>query len=242
MILPYEFVLFGIAFFGFMTAVNVVVAYRKGEKSYYLGAIVCLLMIHAFILVFLNRPTFAFFLIVAVGALSIAGLPKLLKAQRQELAKQLQKADLSAPLKLRDFFTNTGWLKLASKWGLRKTMFLFYLLSVVINGGIFFILSIFYAFITIEFVMIYAITFPILFTIICYRQIRNVLERGPSKNRKCGQCHSFTYLNSSICETLNLARNPFSLWFRIRLGYGLCLIKNKAVRHGASACSDYEER
>nr|NIO37440.1 hypothetical protein [Candidatus Bathyarchaeota archaeon] len=74
---------------------------------------------------------------IAAGILSIAGLPRLLKIQERELIRKLQKVDLSEPLRATDFFTNTGWFKLASTWGLWKTTCLFYLLSVLIIGGIF---------------------------------------------------------------------------------------------------------
>ena len=61
------------------------------------------------------------------------------------------------------------------------------------------------------------------------------------EKKKCGQCRYFTYLNPHVCETLNLARNPFSLWFRLRLGYGACMRKKKLIRRRASVCGDYDE-
>jgi len=80
-------------------------------------------------------------------------------------------------LKARDFLTNKGWLKLASKYGLWKTMFLIYLLSVVIIGGILFTLSTFSVFITIEYVVVYTATGPILATYIFYQALKKVLEK-----------------------------------------------------------------
>ena len=66
---------------------------------------------------------------------------------------------------------------------------------------------------------------------------------SPALEKKtCTQCRYVTYLNPYVCETLNLARNPFSLWLRLRLGYGAYLRKKKLVRHRASMCSEYEER
>ena len=69
-----------------------------------------------------------------------------------------------------------------------------------------------------------------------------VTERKPLEKKRCGQCGYFTYLNPHICETLNLSQNPFSLWFRLRFGHGVCLAKKKMVRHGKRACNDYEEK
>jgi|GEM_PF-4380542 hypothetical protein len=60
-------------------------------------------------------------------------------------------------------------------------------------------------------------------------------------NKNCGGCVWFAYLSAQLCETLNIAVNPFSLWFRICLGYGFCKGKNKLVRKGTAACDKYEE-
>jgi len=177
MSLPFELFLYGVAFFGFMAVVNAVQAYRKKEKAYYLAAMLGFVVVLAFVFAFFNQLILALILVIAAGILSIAALPKTMKAARRELAKQLQTADLSAPLRVRDFFTNVGWLKLASKWGLWKTMCFFYLLSVVIIGGIFFILSIFYNFITIGYIVSYAAAVSIFVTFLFYQQIKKVLEK-----------------------------------------------------------------
>ncbi len=175
--LPYELFLFGVAFFGFMTVVSVVQARRKKEKAYYLGALVGFVMLLAFVSASLNQLILALILIVATGILSIAGLPKMLNVQKRELAKQLQEADLSAPLRVRDFFTTKWWLKLASELGLFKTMCLYYLLCVVIIGGILFILSMFFSFMTIRYVVIYTVIFPTISAFIFYWQLKKVLEK-----------------------------------------------------------------
>jgi len=175
--MPYELFLFGVAFFGFMAVFGAVRAYRKKEKAYYLSSMAGFLAILIFVLAFLNQLILALILVVATGILSTALLPRMLKASERELAKQRQEVDLSAPLKARDFLTNKGWLKLASKYGLWKTMFLIYLLSVVIIGGILFTLSTFSVFITIEYVVVYTATGPILATYIFYQALKKVLEK-----------------------------------------------------------------
>ena len=162
-----------------MAVVNAVQAHRKRERAYYLATMVGFLVLLAFVFAFLDQLILALALVVATGIMSIAGLPKLLKIQERELTKQLQDVDLSAPLKRRDFLTNKGWLKLTSKWGSWKTMFLFYLLSAGIIGGIFFILSTFYSFITIGYIVSYTAIFPILTTLMFYRQFKKALENCP---------------------------------------------------------------
>jgi len=175
--LPYELFLFGVAFFGFLAVANAVQAHRQKEKTYYLGAMVSFLMFLIAIFILLNQVIFVLILMVATAILGVAALPKTMKATRRILVKQLQEVDLSAPLRVRDFFTNVGWFKLASKWGLWKSMCLFCPLSVVIVGGIFFTLSTFYSFITIGYVVGYTATVPILVTFIFYRQFKKVWRR-----------------------------------------------------------------
>ncbi len=175
---PYELLLFGVTFFGVMAIISAVQAHRKKEKMYYLSAIVGSAVLLAFIFAFLNQPFIALFLVIATGILSIAGLPKMLKVQERELTKRLQKTDFSAPLKKRYILSDIWWLKLASKWGLRKTMCLFYLVSMSIMGGILFILSTLYSFLTIEYVVVYTPTTSILFTFVFYQQFKKALKRN----------------------------------------------------------------
>jgi len=173
--MPYELFLYGIVFFGSMAVVNAVLARQRKEKAYYLSSMVGFLVVLIFVLAFLNQLILALILVVATGILSTALLPRMRLASEREMAKQRQKVDLSAPLKARDFLTNKGWLKLASKYGLWKTIFLHYLLSVVIIGGILFTLSTFSGFIAIEYVLVYVATGPILATYMFYRALKKAL-------------------------------------------------------------------
>jgi predicted MFS family arabinose efflux permease len=174
---PFELFLFGVAFFGFMAVFGAVRAYRKKEKAYYLSSMASFLVVLAFFFAFLNQVILALIIFVATGILGIVGLPRMLKASERELAKQRQEVDLSAPLKARDFLTNKGWLKLASKYGLWKTMFLIYLLSVVIIGGILFTLSTFSSFITIGYVASSTAIAPILVIYMFYRPFKKALGK-----------------------------------------------------------------
>jgi len=174
---PWELFLFGVAFFGFMAVVGVVQAHRKKEKVYYLSSMVSFLVTLIFVLAFLNQLILVLILMVATGILSIALLPKTQEASEREMVRQRQKADLSAPFRVRDFLTNVGWLKLASRYGLWKTMFLIYLLSVVIIGGILFTLSTFSNFITIEYAVSCTAIAPILVIYMFYRSLKKALGK-----------------------------------------------------------------
>ena len=175
--MPYELFLFGVAFFGFMAVFGAVRAYRKKETAYYLSSMVGFLAILIFVLAFLNQLILALILVVATGILSTALLPRMLKASEREMVRQRQKADLSSPLRVRDFLTNVGWLKLASRYGLWKTTFLIYLLSVVIIGGILFTLSTFSSFITIEYAVSCTVIAPILVIYMFYKPLKKALGK-----------------------------------------------------------------
>ena len=171
----YGLMLFGVAFFGFMVVVGVVKARRKKEKAYYISAMVSFLMLLSSIFVILNQFILVLALFVAMGILSVAGLPKINKAMRREL-KELQETDLSAPLRGRDLLTWKGWFKLTSRWGIRKTMCLYSLLNVGSVGAIFFTLSIF-GVISISMVWAAVLT-GIGSLIFFYRQIGKTLKRS----------------------------------------------------------------
>ena len=171
----YGLMLFGVAFFGFMTVVGVVKARRKKEKAYYISAMVSFFMLLSSIFVILNQFTLVLVLFVAIGILSVAGLPKIIKAMRREPLEELQETDLSAPLRGRDLLTWKGWFKLASRWGIRKTMCLYSLLMMGFGGAIFFTLSIL-GIISIAWATGYTIFVGIGSAIFFYRQIGKVLE------------------------------------------------------------------
>lgn len=149
---------------------------RRREKRYYFVAgMVSSLMVVAWILLVLGQILLMGILIAFIGVISIVAFPKTRKSMERESVKLAQEVDLSAPLRGRDFFTNQGWVKLASKWGLRKTMCLFYLLNMSIIGGMLFVFSTFYGFMTREYMVVYAITFSIPFTFMFYHQYKKAL-------------------------------------------------------------------
>ena len=109
---PYGLILFGVAFFGFMTVVGVVQARRKKEKAYYISAVVSFLMLLWSVLIFLNQFVLSRVPFVAWVILSIVGLPKIREAMMRESVKQLEETDFSAPLRVREFLTGKAGLNL----------------------------------------------------------------------------------------------------------------------------------
>jgi len=172
----YGLMLFGVAFFGFMVVVGVVKARRRKEKAYYIGAVMSFLMLLSSIFVILNQFILVLVLFVAIGILSVAGLPKTIELLRREPLKELQETDFSATLRGRDFLTWKGWFKLTSSWGIRKTMCLYSLLNMGGVGAIFFTLSIF-GVISMAWAAVFTIFVGIGSPIFFYRQIGKALER-----------------------------------------------------------------
>jgi len=173
----YGLMLFGVAFFGFMVVVGIVKARRKKEKAYYISATVAFLMLLSSIFVILNQFILVLVLFVAIGILSVAGLPKIIGVMRREPLKELQETDLSAPLRVRDLLTWKAWFKLASRWGIRKTLCLYSLLNMGGVGAIFFTLSIF-GMISMIWAAVFTILVGIGSPIFFYRQVGKALERS----------------------------------------------------------------
>lgn len=62
------------------------------------------------------------------------------------------------------------------------------------------------------------------------------------KRKTCSRCLFFTNSNHNLCEKLKPAHSSFSKHLRLRLGYGICVLKAKIVRRRAMTCSDYRDK
>jgi len=175
--IPYELVLFGVAFFGFMAVVNVVQAHRKQERICYLSAMISLVMVLVFVCAILNQFIPMLFMFIGAVVLSFAGFPGILKMQKRECARQFQKADISAPLRVKDFFTNVGWLKLAYRWGLKKYLLFMWLFMVLVVGGSLFAMSLWLNIMNIVYIVTYALSYSIFFAIMSYATLHSNFEK-----------------------------------------------------------------
>jgi len=173
----YGLMLFGVAFFGFMVVVGVVKARRKKEKAYYIGAVMSFLMLLSSMFVILNQFILVLVLFVAIGILSVAGLPKTIEVLKREPLRELQETDLSAPLKGRELLTWKGWFKLTSSWGIRKTLCLYSLLNMGGVGAMLFTFS-FLGMINMVWAAVFTILVGIGSPIFFYRQVGKTLERS----------------------------------------------------------------
>jgi hypothetical protein len=173
----YWLLILGLVWFGFLTVFYIIKARRKKEKTYYLGALLGSSMVFLIVLVFLNQKFLALILMAAMAVLSVATLAVVTKTQRREATVQLQEVDLTAALRLRDFFTYKGWLKLAHRWGVIKTVSFYFILTFTGVAGALYILSM-YGIGTIVSVIGNAIIASLLISITFYHIINKALKKS----------------------------------------------------------------
>lgn len=145
-------------------------AHREKDKTYYLGTIASFLMLLVCVFLILNQRLLAITLFASAGIFAIATLPISLKFLERK-SVELAQVDLSAPLRGRELLTNKGIIKLAYRWGVWKTVFLYWLLGVAILGGILHTLSLWVKSLSTAYIVSYTFTCSIFSTIMIYRQI-----------------------------------------------------------------------
>jgi len=172
---PYELLLFGVGFCSLAMIVCAVRAHREKDKTFYIGAIASFLMLLVCAFLILNQRLLAIILFAFAGVFAIVTLPMSLKLWERKSVEFAQ-VDLSAPLRGRELLTNKGILKLAYRWGVWKTIFLYWLLWWAILDGVLYTLSIWVKSLSTTYIVSYAFTSSTVSTIMIYRQITKALR------------------------------------------------------------------
>jgi len=173
---PYE-LLFGVVFCSFAMIVCAVRAHREKDKTFYIGTIASFLMLLVCAFLILNQRLLAIILFASAGVFAIVTLPMSLKLWERK-SVELAQVNLSAPLRGRELLTYTGILKLAYRWGVWKTVFLYWLLGVVSLGGILYTLSLWVESLSTAYIVSSTFTYITLYTIMIYRQITKALKEN----------------------------------------------------------------
>ena len=120
-------------------------------------------------------------------ALIVLGILVWKKFEPPRKLVELAQVDLSAPLRGRELLllNNKGILKLAYRWGVWKTFFLFWLFYGAIFGGSLYTLSIWGIPFSTRFIVSYTFVCSTITTIMTYRQITRALRA-----REIGPAHS----------------------------------------------------
>ena len=172
---PYLALFLGIALSCFVGIFGIVKARRRKEPTYYGVSGVCFLLVIAFVAALLHQFLVFFAMIGLSFVVSIVLLPKSMELQREEIGKQKQETDASAPLRLRDFLTWKAWIKLKATHGFRTTVTLFLLTTTGIVVAVvltFVVLGL----MTTLMAVFYTISFTVFYFIISYRQVWKALK------------------------------------------------------------------
>lgn len=129
----------------------------------------------------MNPPYEAIFFLSMFSSFLVA-VSIMQKKVAKELAKQLEEVDFSVPLRVRDFLAWKGWLKLAYRWGVWKTVGIYSLIVMTILAGIsYVILSVcsimnLSVYSIIKWYVGYTISATIVILTLFYRQISKALK------------------------------------------------------------------
>ena len=159
------FLLFSAFLFLIMTVGGVIRAYREKERFFYLSATMAFLMSLVGFLIFLEQILLTILVFAFMGVLTLVTWPKLIRQLDRMYAATIHEVDFSAPLRMRDFFTTKGQLKIASRWGVRKTTLLYWLFLVALTLFIASLLN----FVSMDRILVYVIPTSILPTYLLYR-------------------------------------------------------------------------
>jgi len=167
---PYWAIFLLFIFFGLACFVGIVKARRRREPTYYWVSGASFLVVIAVAAALLNQFLLSFAMIVAAGIISIGVLPRVMELYGEEIVKQKQETDVSAPLRMRDFLTWKGWIKFRAIHGLRKMLTVYILLNMGIVAA-FLLTLIALGLMTPLAAVFYAISTTVFSFVIGYRQI-----------------------------------------------------------------------
>lgn len=174
------FLLGAVVFLAFGVIVCIVRACREKDKDYYkafcLGAEVAFLALLAFVSVILQQHLLAWLFLFCGAAVAVVGMPKTDKLIERKTAEHLQGVDISAPLRARDFMHTGVLLKTAYRWGVWKTMFLFWLLWAAAIVGVVLITGLWLGWIDVDFIVACTFSSTIPMTAMYYRAISKALK------------------------------------------------------------------
>ncbi len=122
---PYAILAFGAVLSSVLIALTIIRAHRSKVKIYYVGSIICGLVLLSFISAFFLQFTLTILFIFIAFLASLASYPEIREHAVREADQQQRETNVTEPLKARDLLSWKGWYKLAFKWGILKTTVLY---------------------------------------------------------------------------------------------------------------------
>jgi len=120
-------------------------AYKTKDRMFVLPSVWCILIMLMFFFFVIENVAFAIIMILLAFITSFVWwwkypLKKWMQGppMQQAIKKELEKKKWSSkePLKLSDFASYRAWVKLASKYGMRTSLFIYYLFLLIIGIGV----------------------------------------------------------------------------------------------------------
>jgi hypothetical protein len=173
----YWLLLLGIVMCSFLGFFIIVKARRRRELAYYLAGGVCFLVVVAFVAVLFEQWLLFFALMGVAFIISVGALPRVVELYGEEIVKQKQETDASAPLRMRDFLTWKAWIKLEAIYGLNKMIILYAILNIgLVAVGLLTLIVL--DLVTPIAAVSYTISTTLFFLTIGYRQLRKALKNS----------------------------------------------------------------
>jgi hypothetical protein len=171
----YWLFLLGIVMCSLLGFFGIVKARRRREPTYYWTSGVCFLVVVAFVAALLSQFLLLFAMMGGALIISIGVLPRVMELYGEEIVKQKQETDASAPLRMRDFLTWKAWIKLKAIYGFRKMIILYSILNMgIIAAGLLTLIAL--GLMTPMIAVSYTISTTLFFLTIGYRQLRKALK------------------------------------------------------------------
>jgi hypothetical protein len=173
----YWMLLLGIGMCSLSGFVGIVKARRRREPTYYWASGVCFLVVIAFVAALLNQFLLLFAMMGGALIISIGVLPRVMELYGEDIVKQKQETDVSAPLRMRDFLTWKAWIKLKAIYGFRKMMILYSILNMgFIAAGLLTLIAL--GLINPLIYVSYTVSTTVFFLTFGYRQLRKALKNS----------------------------------------------------------------
>ncbi len=161
--------------------VCIVRGYREKEKTVYFATLIPFFMFLVIVCGILNQHTLAIIFFASMAVVATALVPGVKKYNERKMKEALARVGLSAPPRLRDFFSS-GWLKFVYRWGVRKTLFIVWLLMTSILGGSLFALNLWLKFMSAGYIVSYTVGISTGIAIMAYYALKSALkEQKPSE-------------------------------------------------------------
>jgi len=177
---PYWAILLLVGICGLAGIALIVKAQRRKEKTYYWVSGIAFLVIIVVVVALLEQFLLSLVIIMVTCLLSIGLLPRVMDLYGQEIVKQIHETDVSAPLRMRDFLTWKGWIKIKTIYGFRKMLTIYSILNIGVVGALLLTL-IALGLMTPLTAIFYAIFTAIFSFIIAYRQIYKAFKESTNE-------------------------------------------------------------